>query len=461
MAYTIRLYKDFSKKRNSTKQPTDSQNDIVENCVIKNETTLYNPIFVVTTTSLVLIHYNYLKFMSKYYYIDDIKFVANGVCEITASFDALATYRTAISNYDGFIARTSNSAQYSKLLPDNIITPYGLNGAYSEKWSTNFDYSQNYCCLASYGSNGAEYNMIKDTPENITSALMGNISDLWSATYQKLTTPAEYIKSIKIFPFYPNSLDIGTLVKLGNAASVNFASGRPLLASDRNSEKNFSIPLTTLKSNLLYDNDDYRRYDNEFTILGMEVPFVGYIGLESWILNYLYINITYTVDFFTGNGQVIIFAAQASIGSNQNASDLGGKQIYFGNVQMGINVPLVTFYDNKSNFQNNISDVSLNPLKMIDNTMRRGFNPTKNITQTGSIDGMGINDIGHIRLLATQKDSKSRNNYVVEKGFPSEAKGKPALNNYYEYYDPSISIDGRASDASEINSIMASGFYYE
>ena len=60
MAYTIRLYRNFSKRRNSTKQPTDSQDDITESCVIKNDTTLYNPIFVVSTTSLVIIHYNYL-----------------------------------------------------------------------------------------------------------------------------------------------------------------------------------------------------------------------------------------------------------------------------------------------------------------------------------------------------------------------------------------------------------------
>lgn len=460
MAHTLTCYSNFSKKRNSTKQPSGGRDFSVT--PKWDECSLYNPIFVINESSSTMIGYNYCKFENRYYYITDVKFVANSVCEISATFDALATYKSAIGTYDGYISRTSNSSQYKKILPDNILTPYGLNGAYNEQWSTGFDYSQNYTMLASYGTNGAEYNMIKDTPENITASLMGNITDLWSAVYQKLTTPAEYIKAMKLFPWYPNSLDLGTLVKLGNAASVDFESNaRPLLASDRNATKNFSLPLSTLKANLLYANDDYRRYDNDFTIIGMNLPFAGYIALDSWILNYLYINITYTIDFWTGNGQVVVYASLASIGDGQTANNVGGKQIYFGNVQFGIEIPIVTFYSNRSNFQNNIADVSLNPLKMIDNTLKRGYNPTKNISQTGCLDGMGINDLGHIRLFATQKDSLSRDNYVNEKGFPSEAKGTPASGHYYEYYNPSISLDGRAEDISEVNGYLSNGFYYE
>lgn len=457
MAHTVTFY-NFSKRKNSTKQPSGGTNYTV---TLKTPgCSEYTPIFTVSQAMTTMSAYNYFSFNGKYYYISNIETVSKTQCEVTGTFDALATYKSNIGNYNGFIARTSNSAQYSTLMQDNVLTPYGLNGAYSEKWSTGFDYSQNYVSLASYGQSGAEYNMIKDTPENITAALMGNVSDLWDAVYQKLTTPAEYIKSMKLFPFYPNSLDIGTLVKLGNASSVNFAVGRPLLASDRNYEKNFSIPLTTLKAELLYDNSDYRRYDDDFTIIGMMLPFVGYIALESWILNYLYINITYTIDFFTGQGQIVAYAALASIGSSQNANDLGGKEIYMGNVQMGINVPIVTYYDNKPNFQNVLKDVSINPLKTIDNAIAHGYNPAKNITQISSTDGMGVNDYKFIRLMCTQKDSKDRD-YVNEKGYPSEQKGTPATGHYYEYYNPSVQINGRDSDATEINSIMSSGFYYE
>ena len=116
MAHTLTCYSNFSKKRNSTKQPSGGRDFSVtpkwEEC------SLYNPIFVVNESSSTMISYNYCKFENRYYYITDVKFVANSVCEVSASFDALATYKTAIGNYDGFIARTSNSAQYSKLLPE-------------------------------------------------------------------------------------------------------------------------------------------------------------------------------------------------------------------------------------------------------------------------------------------------------------------------------------------------------
>ena len=93
----ITLY-TFSKRENSTKQPTGGVDVEV---VLKEDTSIYTPSFQLM--SINAINYNYCKWNDKYYYINDIKYIGNSIYLIDCAIDVLATFKTEIGNTNAFI----------------------------------------------------------------------------------------------------------------------------------------------------------------------------------------------------------------------------------------------------------------------------------------------------------------------------------------------------------------------
>lgn len=92
----------FSKRKNSTKKPTSS--GTVVSCVFKEETSVMNPSFELSSGSP--IGYNYVKAWTNYYYITDCTFVTNGTWRISCRLDSLATYEATIKGMSAFIEYT-------------------------------------------------------------------------------------------------------------------------------------------------------------------------------------------------------------------------------------------------------------------------------------------------------------------------------------------------------------------
>ena len=86
------LFKNFSKRRNSTKQVDDSTG-IVTDVVLKQGTSIESPVFLIQGVDLDV---NYAKFNNHYFYIDDIVVGNNNIYEIHCSQDLLATYKSQI-----------------------------------------------------------------------------------------------------------------------------------------------------------------------------------------------------------------------------------------------------------------------------------------------------------------------------------------------------------------------------
>lgn len=86
----------FKKRNNSTSQPTNGKDKEV---VLKNATSLYNPTFILS----VFENWNYLKWNSYYYYIDDVTYTRNGVYELQCTIDVLASFKNEILNTNAFV----------------------------------------------------------------------------------------------------------------------------------------------------------------------------------------------------------------------------------------------------------------------------------------------------------------------------------------------------------------------
>ena len=98
---TATFYSGFSKRRNSTKQPSGGTGKTV---VLKDETSLMKPAFVVSTVDW---SWNYASAFGNYYYVTDIVQEANGLFRVECDIDVMATFKTQIGAYSTLISRAS------------------------------------------------------------------------------------------------------------------------------------------------------------------------------------------------------------------------------------------------------------------------------------------------------------------------------------------------------------------
>lgn len=100
---TIKAYTGFSKRKNSTKQPTGGT---TITATLKDDVSLVQPIFIVQGNTFT---YNYIQFAGRYYFIDDVVSLHNNLTEIHCTIDVLATYKSAIQASSPFVVYYTHS----------------------------------------------------------------------------------------------------------------------------------------------------------------------------------------------------------------------------------------------------------------------------------------------------------------------------------------------------------------
>lgn len=114
---TIKTWSNFSKRRNSTKQPAITGTDVT--CTLKEATSIENPTFVLSGNDFTI---NYVQAFGHYYFVKDIKSERNGVIEVSCSQDRLATYKSAIGSSSQYIERANISGIVAQV-PDPFNPP--------------------------------------------------------------------------------------------------------------------------------------------------------------------------------------------------------------------------------------------------------------------------------------------------------------------------------------------------
>lgn len=113
---TVRLYKWFKKKTNSTKRPDSSITYTDYSCEVRSPSSLINPVVEISSSSNILAQgYTYANIAAfhgsaggKYYYVDDIVY-DRGLWVVYLKIDVLATYRGYISSTNLYILRASSN----------------------------------------------------------------------------------------------------------------------------------------------------------------------------------------------------------------------------------------------------------------------------------------------------------------------------------------------------------------
>ena len=86
----------------------------LSNVVLKNDTNLMSPTFILKTSEVVYnSNYVYCSFTHRYYYIDNIDALSGGRLAIHCSIDVLYTYKDEILNSSAWIERSDTTTDMS------------------------------------------------------------------------------------------------------------------------------------------------------------------------------------------------------------------------------------------------------------------------------------------------------------------------------------------------------------
>ena len=110
MAYSIKLYQTPSDKRTVNKAITSVMNDTAE---IWGDCDLLSPSLVLNVAPG--INFNYLQildapFNGRYYFVDDITIMQNGIIRVSCSIDVLMSHKSDIKRETAILARQTNLA---------------------------------------------------------------------------------------------------------------------------------------------------------------------------------------------------------------------------------------------------------------------------------------------------------------------------------------------------------------
>ena len=108
MAYSIKLYQTPSDKRTVNKAITSVMNDTAE---IWGECDLLSPSLVLNAAPG--INFNYLQildapFNGRYYFVDNITIMQNGIMRVPCSIDVLMSHKSDIKKETAILARQTN-----------------------------------------------------------------------------------------------------------------------------------------------------------------------------------------------------------------------------------------------------------------------------------------------------------------------------------------------------------------
>lgn len=98
MGHTCVLYANFSKRVNSTRQPSDGTE---YECRIKNNTDFKHPVLEIAAVDLSDV--NYMQFNGEYFYVTSIVSHRTGIWDVAGQRDPLATYKASIGATSAFL----------------------------------------------------------------------------------------------------------------------------------------------------------------------------------------------------------------------------------------------------------------------------------------------------------------------------------------------------------------------
>lgn len=465
---TVKYWTNFSKKKNSTKQPTSGTDATV---YLKDDCSIINP--VIRTSGIpVNANYMYISDWNRYYFVNNVVYLANNLREFTLEVDVLASYKSTIGStvarvafaatgYDTAIADTRITTKVSKIKYSNdvdltsltttgtyVLTVFNDDAQTSAGFGTIYLLdADNMSRLKKWMANPTIYDAIE---QYLHGAPLESIYSCIWVPFNISANPGSAVSSIHIG-------DQDT--SLESPAITGYVLGATTSASDTAS---LTIP---------FRYNDFRDAE-PYSSAELYLPGVGYtdFNISDW-LDTVNISITYTFDYATGdltyyledfNSELIQTAtcnvaspcalAQTLTNGSGILGGVGGAVASLGGFALSAATGnAMGAIASASGFLTSASSIALSANK-------------RAVSIKGSVGGRTATDIKKAILTGFYMDTEavSDTNYIAKMGRPVAVTH--AISNHSGFVicdNASVDIAGTALEKDRINGYLNSGFYYE
>lgn len=475
MAITLYLY-TFSKRENSTKQPTGLGTSV--SVTLLDDTSLMNPTFKLSLASNPIgYNYAYVADFNRYYFIQDISSHQN-FWYISCTCDVLASFKTQIGAESHYVVRSASD--YDEYITDNAyiskISERGIRyvAANPISWSLGHSYIVGIVGYAPSASSQigsvTYYHMDDNCLLYFLTYLMTDVSqwsDIALAEYDKgvqqvLINPMQYIVSAIALPVSPPSTQAVSNIKFGY----------------------YDWPVSgglidTVPVNNSYKSEDVDIAFGDHPQAAARGKYMNCAPFSSYVLHFgpwgdipldpadLVDNTAVTVDLkydmLRGICRMLIYGKETP-----------NNIIYSGTAQVGVNINISQVIKDPMAFTSNAVNGTidlLNSISKLDvagaaktayNTLDSGTR-LKYPTVTGLPDGgsfLPLLDTDSLYLNCKYYDAVDEN--LTELGRPlCQVKVINTLSGYILCSDAECQINGTFDEAEKINKYLNSGFFYE
>ena len=477
----IELWNNFSKKKNSTKQPATT--GTVKTVVLKEETSIEKPTFILAEP---LTEWTYVKAFNKYYFVSDVVNLDGYRSEIVCDIDTLATYKSDILSYTAFVERASSS--YDVFINDPLLSQRQILLRETQNLTDVSSFFTNGAgcflveCLAKdngvvlYATNNLEPYKFIISPGAYTTQ---NISEWVQSTISQSFDLDVYIGSVKWFPFTASSLgtrmptnsfpigpvDLAYATEQSDPGSWTYNVYK--VSQSYMSKHTDSIDIVLPSTN---NFGDFRDCNNQYTQYNLYLPGIGVVNLDSSIIGYAINNnrtIMCEIDVDLVSGEITYIVRFRA--SNLGASTIIGR--YSGNVS--VDVPIgksaVDTVKSAKMFAGSVSAgaVAGGWVGAIGGAIVGGVEAIYNhmTPDTSMVGGAGnkteiFHNMNYIVLGRKQYGAKD---------YPTTVAGRPLMQNialsslsgYVKCGGASVPLNAHEEDMNIVNNYLNSGFYIE
>lgn len=459
----IKLWKNFSKRSNSTKQPSTAGIEI--NAFLKQPTSIESPSFIIQSRDF---EYNYCQAFGHYYFITDITSINNDQIKIDCKQDVLATWRDNIRNSTQFIMYSASD--YNVWLPDSRITMQAdLSKAYYNATGTPIT---NTGCYALTIANDSPGGTGLTTTYILTSSQITELAKYFNSTLtgdalawlqNRFLNPFDAIISCIWLPIAYNSIAASEVQpKIGKDVITDITGNVKRLAPGT------MVYSDTSLINFDHDIEDFR-ISAPYEKMQLYIPFYGFYDLNPIDFN-AKVKLKYYIDLVSGDTTIYICSVNAA------DTDFIRNTINF---NMGVTCALSQVTRTGDGAVASLGGVAGGVLTAVGASTGVGV-ATGIITATASAGNAAIsaNNVttsvkGSISgrsmiyeltpyLMITHYASTDPAELTTTQGRPLMAERLlSTLSGFCQCADASVSIPGLSGDRDEINSLLNSGIYLE
>lgn len=446
----IELWKNFSKRKNSTKIPARPGETL--EVALKDATSIENPTFILSGNEF---EYNYVKALGHYYFISDLRSVRHNVIEIDCKQDVLATYKNEILVTNAYVLRSASD--FNGEVVDNLY-PVVANVTYIETLIENFfpvTPGTYVLGVVGIGENTLKqgsvtyYGMSKTMLQTMCSYLFS--TDVWQRMKNDYENPLDNIVSCYWIPFDLSS-ESTEIIKFGRF-ELEGCTGYVLSNTVRQKFTDVSIPKHPLASTkgVYLNQEPFTRYYAVSTAFGT-IPINSMLLINSDSLT-----IGFSIDVITGQGMLDIGTSEVDmikaitqfgipVSLSQNSISIGSMIGTIGNLA----------YTAGSAITGNIPGAISGSLSAIGSSL----SALQGINQTSGANGSFIGARDDLTFIAQFNDITDEDN--EHHGRPlCKVKTLSSLNGYTLCSDASVNLSGFSGDKDEVNAYLNSGFYIE